>query len=256
MTLPPGYEERSVGTVRGFAWAPASEWLEQVLGQGVALHTWAASRDDAKTLVGRGTVHAIGAPAPGPDGRPRWAVRRYRRGGRVAPILGDRYFGLGAPRPLRELAATTEARARGIPAPAVVAGAVYPAGAFYRADLVTELIPDARTLEALIFGSGGTPDASGVLLEAGRLVRRLEDASVHHVDLNAANVLLVRGDEGSGARVVDLDRCRVFPVEARAFGDGMRRRLERSLRKLAGRHGRAFSAAEWDALQAGYADSR
>lgn len=256
MALPPGYEECSVGAVRGFVWTPASDWLESVLRQGVALHSWAGSQEGAKSLVGRGPLYAISAPSPGPDGRSRWAVRRYRRGGRVAPILGDRYWGLGLPRPIRELAATNEARSRGIPAPAVVAGVVYPSGPFYRADLVTELIPDARTLEALIFGSGGSPDASGVLREAGRLVSRLENASVLHVDLNAANVLLVRGEEASGARVVDLDRCRVFPVDARPFGDRMRRRLERSLRKLARRYGRTFSRAEWDALQAGYADSR
>jgi 3-deoxy-D-manno-octulosonic acid kinase len=255
VTLPPGYEERSVGAVTGFAWAQALEWLELVLGQGLDLHSWAASREDAKPLVGRGPVHAIGAPAPGPDGRQRWAVRRYRRGGRVAPVLGDRYLGLGVPRPMRELLATTEARSRGILAPAVVAGAIYPAGPFYRANLVTELIPNARTLEALIFGSGGTPDASDVLRAAGRLVTRLEDAAVLHADLNAANVLLVRGDEGSGARVVDLDRCRVFPVGAAPRGDRMRRRLERSLRKLAGGYGRPFTGAEWDALKTGYTDS-
>jgi len=156
---------------------------------------------------------------------------------------------------VRELVATAAARARGIPAPAVIAGAVYPDGPFYRADFVTELIPDARTLEALIFGSGGTPDASDLLREAGRLVRRLENACVLHADLNAANVLLIRGDTESGAHVVDLDRCGVFPVDARPLGVRMRRRLERSLRKLAARHGRPFAGTEWNALRSGYADS-
>jgi 3-deoxy-D-manno-octulosonic acid kinase len=226
--------------------------LDSVIGAGESLHEWAAAREEAKPLVGRGTVHAIDSPAEGPEHRPRWAVRRYRRGGLIASILRDRYLQSGPTRPVRELWATVEARARGVPAPAVVAGAVYPSGSFYRADLATELIPDARTLEALIFGSGGTPDASPVLLRAGQLVRTLEDALVLHVDLNAANVLLVRGNAESGARVVDLDRCIVFPLGSRAFGNAMRRRLERSLRKLARRHGRAISAGEWEALRAGY----
>ena len=253
--LPPGYEERSVGTAQGFAWGPAADWLEQALREGVGLHAWAASREGAKPLVGRGPVYAVAAPAPGPEERPRWAVRRYRRGGWVAPLLGDRYLRSRVSRPVRELMATAEARARGIPAPAVVAGVVYPAGPFYRADFVTELIQDARTLEALIFGSGGTPDASDLLREAGRLVGRLEQASVLHADLNAANVLLVRGDTASGARVVDLDRCRILALDARPVGDGMRRRLERSLRKQAARYGRPFTGAEWYALTAGYADT-
>lgn len=252
MTLPPGYEERSAGDVVAFAWRPAASWLESVLAGAVSMHDWAAAREEAKPLVGRGPVHAVDAPARGPDERERWAVRRYRRGGLLAGLLGSRYLRSGPARPIRELWATVEARARGVPAPAVVAGAVYPAGRFYRADLVTELIPEARTLEALVFGSGGTADASPVLHRAGELVRTLEDALVLHVDLNAANVLLVRGDEESGARVVDLDRCVVFPLGSGAFGNAMRRRLERSLRKLSRRHGRDIRAGEWDALRAGY----
>jgi len=173
----------------------------------------------------------------------------------MAPLLGDRHLPTRATRPIRELWATAEARARGVPAPAVVGGAIYPAGPFYRADLVTELIPDGRTLEALVFGSGGTPDASELLAHAGRLVGTLERALVLHVDLNAANVLLVRTDVAAGARVVDLDRCVVFPLGARAFGAVMRKRLERSLRKLARRYARDIGPHEWDALRAGYEES-
>jgi len=173
----------------------------------------------------------------------------------MAPLLRDRYLPTRIPRPVRELWATVEARARGVPAPAVVAGAVYPAGPFHRADLATELIPDARTLEALIFGSGGTPDATELLGHAGRLVARLEHALVLHTDLNAANVLLVRGDESSGARVVDLDGCIVFPLDHSPYGPAMRKRLERSLRKLARKHDREIVAHEWEALRAGYEEA-
>lgn len=252
VTLPPGYEERSRGRVVGFALSAAAPWLESVLDAGESLHQWAASQEGAKSLVGRGPLHAVDAPAEGPDRRPRWAVRRYYRGGLMAPLLSDRHFRSRPTRPVRELWATVEARARGVAAPAVVAGAVYPSGPFYRADLVTELIPDARTLEALVFGSGGTPDASTLLAHAGRLVRSLEDALVLHVDLNAANVLLVRGDEESGARVVDLDRSIVFPLRSRDFGPVMRKRLERSLRKLARKYDREIREEEWEALRAGY----
>ena len=123
------------------------------------------------------------------------------------------------------------------------------------ADLATELIPDARTLAALVFGSGGTPDASDLLGHAGRLVAAMERALVLHVDLNASNVLLVRGDEESGARVVDLDGCVVLPLDGRPFGGLMRKRLERSLRKLARRHARPIASHEWEALRAGYEEA-
>lgn len=255
MILPPGYEERSTGGVFGFGWRSSVDWLEEVLAADQSLHGWAASREEAKPLVGRGTLYAVDAPVSGPDEGARWAVRRYYRGGLAAPLLGDRYLRSRVTRPTRELWATVEARARGVPAPAVVAGAVYPAGGpFYRADLATELIPGARTLEALIFGSGGITDASELLGHAGRLVGTLERALVLHVDLNAANVLLVRGDEASGARVVDLDGCVVFPLGAKPFGPPMRKRLERSLRKVSMRAGRPITDTEWEALRAGYED--
>jgi 3-deoxy-D-manno-octulosonic acid kinase len=253
VTLPPGYQARSRGSADGFAWATAAGWLATVLEDGATLHARAGSRDDAKPLVGRGTVYAIDAPAAGPDGRPRWAVRRYRRGGLVASILGDRYLRGGVPRPLRELWATVEARARGVPAAAVVAGAVYRTGPFYRGDLVTELVPGARTLEALVFTSGGAVDASSPLAHAGRLVGVMERALVLHVDLNASNVLLVRGGDAPGARVVDLDRAVVFPLGSRPFGEAMRKRLERSLRKLARKYDRPIAPHEWEALRAAYA---
>ena len=252
MTLPPGYVGRSFRSAEVFAWEPAAEWLAGALREGRTLHRWAAAQNDAKPLVGRGTLYSVSAPVTGPDERERWAIRRYYRGGLMARLLGDRYLRSAIARPTKELWATVEARARGVPAPAVVAGAVYATGPFYRADLVTELIPGARTLEALIFGSGGAPDASALLGHAGRLVGLLERALVLHVDLNAANVLLIRGDEASGARVVDLDGCVVFPLDASPFGPPMRKRLERSLRKLARRYERPITEPEWDALRAGY----
>jgi len=205
-------------------------------------------------MVGRGTLYAIDAPTPGPDSRPRWAVRRYYRGGMMAPVLGDLHLHSRITRPVRELWSTVEARARGVPAPAVVAGALYRLGPFYRADLVTELIPGARTLEALVCGSGGIADASDLLIHGGRLVGRLERALVLHIDLNASNILLVRGEEQSGARVVDLDGCIVFPLDQRPFGDVMRKRIERSLRKLERKYERPLTPHEWEALRSGYED--
>ena len=253
--LPPGYEEGSFGKAFGVAWTPLREWLASLLERGDTLHVWASTREGAKPLVGRGgarSAYAVDAPGQGPDGRTRWVVRHYFRGGLMAPLLRDRFLPTRIPRPVRELWATVEARARGVPAPAVVAAAVYPAGPFHKADIVTELIPDARTLEALVFGSGGIDDASEILGHAGQLVGRLERALVLHTDLNAANVLLVRGDESSGARVVDLDGCIVFPLDHSGPGPVMRKRLERSLRKLARKHGREIVEQEWEALRAGY----
>src|SRR5204863_45148 len=83
-------------------------------------------------VFGRGPVPVLATP------RGRWVVRRYHRGGRVAALLRDRYLRWGSSRPLREAHVSGELLRRGIPTPRVVAGAIYPDGAFYRADLMTE----------------------------------------------------------------------------------------------------------------------
>ena len=254
MLLPPGYQDRASGRTSIFAWEGAADWAEATLGNGTTLHAWAAQQPEAKPLLGRGTAFAVNAPVAGPDGEPRWVVRRYHRGGLMAPLLGDRYLRARVPRPVRELWATVEARARGVPAPAVVAGGIHPRGPFYRGELVTEAIRDARTLEAFIFGGSGVDDASELLRLAGRLILTMEKSLVLHVDLNAANVLFVRERESEGAKVVDLDGCIVFPLDAKPFGELMRKRLERSLRKLSRRHGRPIKEREWDALRATYED--
>jgi len=199
--------------------------------------------------MGRGPSYAIDAPAPGPESHPRWIVRHYRRGGRVAPVVGDRYLRTGVPRPIGELVASAEARRRGIATPAVVAGAVYAAGPFYRADLVTEAIQGARTLGALVFT--GDHDIEALLMLGGRLVGALEAAGVRHADLNASNIVMTLEGGSPDAHVLDLDRCRILPPGRRS-DHAMRARLERSLRKYERAHDRALTHREWSALRSGY----
>jgi 3-deoxy-D-manno-octulosonic acid kinase len=150
--------------------------------------------------------------------------------------------------------AAHHARVRGIPTPAVVAGAVYGARFWYRADLVTEQIPDATDLAEVLWGA----NAPGIAAEAalattGALVRRLERAGILHPDLNAKNILLAGKGSELLVHLVDLDGCcaRNQGVPVPAFS--MRKRLERSLRKFEGRTGRRLSPAAWSALRSGFA---
>jgi 3-deoxy-D-manno-octulosonic acid kinase len=224
------------------------EWLDETLARHGTLAAWADAAGAVVLARGRGAVHAVPAPLTGPDGRDRWVVRRYRRGGWAAP-LGDRYVARGATRPLRELGASVAARARGVRTPAVVAGAAYRAGAVYRADLVTEEIADVRSLADLLRDSADDDVDEGLLRRTGRAVGALEGARIVHADASAGNFLL--GGEGP-AWVVDLDRCTILPQGARRPAERMRRRLERSLRKICAERGRLVSAAGWSALRAGY----
>ncbi|MGD8320345.1 MAG: lipopolysaccharide kinase InaA family protein [Gemmatimonadota bacterium] len=251
----------------GFAVPQATPWLDATLTAGRTLHGWAAAQEGVRALQGRGKVYSVPAPVHGPDGRERWVVRHYLRGGAVARYLHDRYLAVGRPRPLVEAQAVTGARERGVSTPAVVAGAVYPAGLFYRADLVTEEIPGASDLAQILFGDNPLAlDPEGALVATGRFVRSLERAGILHPDLNAKNLVLRPSDapagEGGEARerlpavhLVDLDRCcaRDQGVPVPVFA--MRRRLERSLRKFENRRRRHLSPTLWSALRRGFGEA-
>jgi 3-deoxy-D-manno-octulosonic acid kinase len=259
VTLPGGYEALDARFGRAFAWAPARPWAERALSEHGTLRAWADSIPDADRLLGRGTVLSMEAPTPGPDGRARWVARRYLRGGAVAPWLGDRYLRGGEPRPWGELRASVSARARGVPTPAVVAGAIYPAGPLhYRADLVTERVPDAMDLAALLFGLAGTSpvDPAAALRASGALIARAAAAGLVHPDVNAKNILLRQGTRGPEAYLIDLDRSRLRstprPSTDRA---AMKARLERSLEKLAAQTGATLTENLREALERGLRDA-
>jgi len=251
-----GYEVHSGVASQGFVWSAGADWLAATLEGGNTLHEWAAGHDDVVTFSGRGAVHAVPAPTPGPDRRDRWAVRHYRRGGAIARYLDDRYLVAGDSRPMRELQASVEARKRGIPTPAVVAGATYSAGLFYRADLATELIPDAESLADLLFGNSESQvDVEKALHVAGKVVRKLEDTRVLHPDVNARNILLRVHLGETEAHVIDLDRCNILTQAAPGPHHFMRGRLERSLRRLADRHAVELSDGCWRALRDGFGET-
>ncbi len=252
MIPPDGFREvRAVGA-RGFARAEAVEWITSALTRWGSLARAGAHADDALELHGRSTVHAV----PAPDGG-RWVIRRYRRGGWIASLLDDRYLRQGTPRPLLETRASQVARGRGVATPKIIAGVVYPGGLFYRADLVSEYVPDSLDLAEMLFGGDdGRPDGTDPALRAaclegaGQLAVRLAAAGVRHRDFNAKNVLVQLGDEAPRMLALDLDRATVHRRGSVDAG-GMGARLERSLRKFERRTDRFLREQEWQALARG-----
>ncbi|MHB1193432.1 MAG: lipopolysaccharide kinase InaA family protein [Longimicrobiales bacterium] len=254
LSLPDGYVRVEGPGAWGFARPDAAAWAARVLASGGTFHAWAGAQPGCRALVGRGRTWAVSAPAPGPAHARGWVVRHYHRGGLVARWLRDRYLAVGETRPVAELRASLAASLREIPTPAVVAGAVHPAGAFYRADLVTEEIAGGVDLAEVLFGEERAAVAPlPALTAAGALVRKLAEAGVRHADLNARNVVLQPTGDGIRAWVVDMDGCGFTAAFDPAAGEAMRRRLERSLRKLEARSGRPLEEDMWAALGAGFA---
>ena len=211
------------------------------------LYAFAATRADAQPLAGRGVSFAVATPLGA------WVVRRYRRGGAVATLLGDRYLRSGEPRSVHELRVSTAARALGVRTPAVVAAAVYAHGTFYRADLITEYIAPSADLAQLGFGSEEQHRPQDVRVAAwraaGALVRELASWGLAHADLNLKNILIRFAESSPEAWVLDLDRAE---LRGNVSAAPLWARLQRSLQKWERLSGRPLGSAERAALEAGY----
>ncbi len=174
----------------------------------------------------------------------RWVLRHYRRGGLVARLFEDSYLWSGAARTrsFAEWRLLAELRRRGLPVPAPIA-ARYVRGLFtYRADLITELLPDTRTLADAITGHDLT---EANWRAVGKTIGAFHREGVHHADLNANNILLA--EKGTEVYVLDFDRGR---IETRGtWEQAVLARLRRSLDKIkAQRADVRFGEQQWQWL--------
>lgn len=202
---------------------------------------WAARGELEDVTGGRGSAWFIAA-TPHP-----WALRHYRRGGLVARLCADRYVWAGEERvrAFAEWRLLLGLADRGLPVPRPVAARYQRSGPWYRCDLITRRIENARPLSAAL---AGAPLGEAAWAGVGATVARLHAAGVDHADLNAHNILL----DGAGVvSVIDFDRGRLRPPGAWA-GRNLSR-LHRSLVKV-GRTMPAdrFTAGAWRSLLAGY----
>jgi 3-deoxy-D-manno-octulosonic acid kinase len=186
---------------------------------------------DASTYGGRGATRRVVLPG----GRAVF-VRKYVRGGFARHVLRDLYV-MYPERPIRELIVTETARAAGCPVPQVLAVCVDYSVIGYRGSIVTEAIEGARPLID-VYAERDPAGRPALLSAVGNAIAGLHAAGVYHVDLNAHNVLV-----GPAERVsfVDFDRAFLGPPADAARADAARRRLWRSIEKLAGERGLALA---------------
>src|SRR6185503_16836804 len=172
---------------------------------------WHAQGALTQLAGGRGSIQFID------NDEHRWVIRRYLRGGVPALIARESYLYIGEERTraFRELRLLAALRERELPVPAPVAARYVRDMVTYRAEIITERLPGARSLSEVI------------------------DAGVQHADLNAHNIML---GEHREVWVLDFDRGRL-----RHPGSWSRRVLDRLARSLAKI---SAGANEW---QAGFA---
>ncbi len=204
--LPPDYDSWTFDGGTAAARIDVVDAVRAALDSHGALYAWASAQPGRVAFQGRGA--AFGVTLGGAEA----VVRHARRGGAVAPLLGDRF--VGAPRAWREIRLAADLLEAGVPTPPVLAAAVYPAGLFHRADVATARAA-GRDLHAIFFGPE-PPEGerrTAVLHAAGRLVRKLHAAGWVHPDLQLRNVLvdlprLAAPPFRLAAWLLDVDTCR------------------------------------------------
>jgi hypothetical protein len=165
------------------------------------------------------------------EGAPPLFVRRSNRGGMMR-FMGGFYVGF-FPRMIFELALTSAARKRGVPAPEPIGAIVeHVAPAVYRGALITKAITGMTFWEFM-----QTDDDPRVLAHVVRMARYaidiMHEHGIQHDDLNLQNLFVSTAGDGLSVVILDFDKSRLY---SDALSPSLRRRslkrLERSVRKL------------------------
>lgn len=165
-------------------------------------------------------------------------LRHYRRGGLRARLGREGYLWTGATRTrsFAEFRVLMRLHGEGLAVPRPLAAAYWRRGLAYRAAILIERIPDARTLAS--DWQHADPHA------VAQAIFALHEAGVWHADLNAHNILL---DPAGRVWLIDFDRARTGVVSKARRRKNLLR-LRRSLVKVSGAPG----AQWWNGLDAAY----
>lgn len=222
-----------------------SDGISGIVPQWFDIAYWQNSGSVRPASRGRGRAWLI------ESGSAQLVLRHYQRGGWMANVLDDKYLwtGLEQTRAWREWYLLAKMWQQGLPVPQPIAAHVYQAGLFYRADLITGLIPHCRSLsdrlcdEHLISSTWET---------IGHTIKKFHQAGVFHADLNAHNILI---NEANKIYLIDFDKGCIKLQAGQRWQQGNLQRLHHSLIKLKGTDSRLnFEETHWQALMAGYAN--
>ena len=227
--LPAGFERLLLGHAVAVARSDVAVSVRGSLlnadGTRSTLHQFAARQPNARQLQGREPAYAVTLP----HGTFRVVVRHNRRGGLLAPLLGDRF--MSHTRARRELELSLALAKLGVRTPEIVAYALYPPGGMIqRADVCSREIPSSRDLAQVITREGAA-ERTAALAAAARLVAELARVGARHHDLNAKNILLTH----EMAYVLDVDRVTLGGTPGPTLEANLSR-LTRSLRKWRDKH--------------------
>ncbi len=179
-----------------------------------------------------------------------FVLRHYRRGGMIAPLLGDRYVwsGLTKNRAFKEWRLLAQCAKLGLPVPRPLAARVVRRGIVYRADIITQQISDSNSLAEVLIRAPVTASQWQLI---GQSIRRFHDVQIYHADLNAHNILI---DSKFRVYLIDFDKG-MIGRHGHHWQQSNLSRLHRSLIKLKqSLPSFNFSSSDFEYLKAGYGD--
>jgi len=161
------------------------------------------------------------------DSAQAWVLRQYRRGGLFGKLVKNKYFFANEDkvRSIAECRVLSHLRKHNLPVPKPIGAMYIRKGRFYSAAIITEYIPDTKTLSAYL--------AKGEEVnwkQVAKAIYEVHHAGLLHSDLNTHNILLNNNAE---AFIIDLDKARYIPgVNLGSQHRTSLQRLRRSIEKV------------------------
>lgn len=179
-----------------------------------------------------------------------FALRHYYRGGLIAKFLRDQFVftGKARTRSFKELTLLKYMLDEGLKVPKPIAARIIQKGLFYEADIITEVIKNAKELHQILLNN----EVSEALWQAiGQSIKKMHTIGVCHDDINVKNVLIQTCEENQNIYLIDFDKC-----SRKSDGEWKKEniaRFKRSITKQKALHENYyFSHKDWNAFSSGY----
>lgn len=201
---------------------------------------WQAKNKIIGSATGRGTTWFIQLD------KTQAALRHYRRGGLFGKIISDHYFftGMEKTRSIAEFKLLQTLSELEVNVPKPIAARVIKSNFCYQADLLSEKIPDAQDLVAILQQRPLTELEYRAIAEQ---IKKMHQAQVNHTDLNIHNILL---DKQGKVWLIDFDKC--YEQAGESWKKSNLDRLLRSFNKELNKRQIKWKYSDWELVLKAY----
>lgn len=203
---------------------------------------WQKNNHIVGTAQGRGTTWFIEI-----DNK-NWVLKHYYRGGLIGKFNKDSYlFSKNAnTRAAKEFELLNQLCALNLPAPKPIAYRIINNGLFYKADILTERVCNAKDLISLLVKKSVS---SSLWQRIGKTIKSFHDHNVYHHDLNIHNILI---DDQEKVWIIDFDQGEIRSSSGSWKQENMSRLLRSFNKEKTKCNAINWQESEWALLLEGY----